>query len=248
MFDIIAFDADDTLWHNNRIFVETRRKFSHFLAKYQDPESIEDRLNDTELANLQRYGYGVKGFALSMIETAIELTGERITAAEIKDIIKLAWEMQTTPLGLIHGVRETIDHLSKSHTLTVITKGDLFDQEAKIAQSGLGSYFTSVEIVSEKNQATYESIIRKHNTSPDRFLMVGNSLKSDILPVLAIGGWAVYIPYETTWVHEAVADFTDSKRELFTLSEISLLPELLYKLERKKSPGEQPPENARNLD
>lgn len=238
MFDIIAFDADDTLWHHDHIFVETRRKFSHLLAKYQDPDLIEDRLNNTEIVNLRRYGYGIKGFALSMIETAIELTQERITAPEIKSIIKLAWEMQASPLRLIEGVKETIELLSMSYNLMVITKGDLFDQEAKVAQSGLGSLFSSVEIVSEKSQRTYEFIIKKHNTHPDRFLMAGNSLKSDILPVLAIGGWAVHIPYETTWLHEAVPEVIASNKGLITIPDIRLLPELLGRLKQNGASSE----------
>lgn len=233
MFDIIAFDGDDTLWHNDLIFVETRHKFSSFLEKYTDPEGIEDKLNGTEIRNLRRYGYGVKGFALSMIETAIELTEERITATEIKDIIKLAWEMQAAPIGLLDGVKETIELLSKSYKLMLITKGDLFDQEAKVAQSGLGSYFSNVEIVSEKNQYTYESIIRKYSLAHHRFLMVGNSLKSDILPVLAIGAQAVYIPYKTTWSHETVPESAISKEKLVTLEQISLLPAFLDQLEQK---------------
>ena len=230
MFDIISFDADDTLWHHNFIFVDTRQKFSRLLANHHDPKWIENKLNDTEIRNLRRYGYGIKGFALSMIETAIELTQERITAPEIKEIIKLAWEMQATPISLLDGVKETIDLLSKSYKLIVITKGDLFDQEAKMAQSGLGSYFTSIEVVSEKNRHTYESIIKKHELYPERFLMVGNSLKSDVLPVLEIGGKAVYIPYETTWAHEAVSASATSEREFFTIENIRLLPALLQQL------------------
>lgn len=239
MFDIIAFDADDTLWHHNFIFVDTRKKFSRLLANHHDPKWIESKLNDTEIRNLRRYGYGIKGFALSMIETAIELTEERITAPEIKEIIKLAWEMQATPISLLDGVKETIDLLSKSYKLIVITKGDLFDQEAKMAQSGLGSYFTSIDIVSEKNPYTYGSIIKKHELDPKRFLMVGNSLKSDVLPVLDVGGSAVYIPYETTWEHEAVSASAMGKREFSTLENIGLLPALLEQIARESSRPEE---------
>jgi len=227
MFDIIAFDADDTLWHNESLFTETKRKFSGILANYHSPEWIESRLDATEIRNLERYGYGIKSFTLSMIETAIELTEGRVTGAEIHQIIGFAWEMLKAPMRILDGVQETVARLAESCRLMVITKGDLFEQEAKVARSGLGDHFSHIEIVSEKNQRAYEAIVARHQVSPERFLMVGNSIKSDILPVLAMGGRAVYIPYETTWFHETVPDSELEQKEFVELRHIRLLPDLL---------------------
>ena len=204
--EVIAFDADDTLWHNESIFTLTQDKYKKLLAKYQNEEWIESKLYDTETRNIQHFGYGVKGFTLSMIETAIELSEGRISGAEINQIIEFAKEMLTSPTELLENVEETISRLAQTHELMIITKGDLFDQESKIARSGLAEYFGRIEIVREKDDEVYQKILRKHNLDPERFLMVGNSLKSDILPVLRIGAEAVHIPYHTTWAREMVSE------------------------------------------
>ncbi len=230
MFDMIAFDADDTLWHNEPLYTDTKEKFQQILTHYHSEEWIGSRLDDTEIQNLDRYGYGIKSFTLSMIETAIELTEGRVTGTEVHQIIGFAWEMLMAPLQILDGVPETIAKLAESYPLMVITKGDLFEQEAKIARSGLGEYFRHIEIVSEKNQRAYESITAKYKISPHRFLMIGNSLKSDILPVVAMGGRAIHIPYQTTWFHEMVSEAELEQKEFMQLERISLLPQLLAEI------------------
>ncbi len=233
IFDIIAFDADDTLWHNEHVYVDTHEKFKQLLRQYHDAAWIESRLNETEIRNLRHFGYGIKGFTLSMIETAIELSEGRVGGAEIQTIIEFGKAMTKAPVELLDGVQETIPPLAASYELMLITKGDLFDQEAKIARSGLGEYFSRIEVVSEKDAGTYKRITAKHHLAPQRFLMVGNSLKSDILPVIAIGGHAVYIPYKTTWVHERVADEDLDTKQYMTIEHISQLPDLLRSFAEK---------------
>ena len=205
-FDVVALDADDTLWHNESIFTATQSQFCELLTRYHTAEWIERRLYETETRNLQHFGYGVKGFTLSMVETAIELTEGRVTGAEVQRIIDLGREMLRAPVELLDGVAETVAALATRYRLVLVTKGDLFDQESKLARSGLGEAFSSVEIVSEKDARTYAALMARQRVAPPRFVMVGNSLRSDVLPVLAAGGAAVYIPYHTTWQHEVVAD------------------------------------------
>lgn len=223
--DVIAFDADDTLWHNEPLFTETKRKFERLLMNYHSGEWIDRKLDETEMRNIQHFGYGIKGFTLSMIETAIELTEGRVTASEIAEVIGFGREMMRHPVNLLEGAREAVAKLSDHYKLMIITKGDLFDQESKIARSGLGDYFSRIEIVSEKNRRTYEAIMERHAFSPERFLMVGNSLKSDILPVIEAGGRAVYIPYPMTWIHEMISDYDFGQARFSEVESIALLPE-----------------------
>jgi putative hydrolase of the HAD superfamily len=164
------------------------------------------RLNDTEAKNLRHYGYGIKSFILSMSETAIELTESRVDGTAIAQLLSHAKEMVETPVELLPNVHTTIETLSRSHDLMIITKGDLFDQESKIARSGLGDFFVDVQVVTDKTRAAYGTITSKYGLRPEEFLMVGNSLRSDILPVLDLGAHAIHVPYETTWEHEAVGD------------------------------------------
>jgi putative hydrolase of the HAD superfamily len=227
--DVIAFDADDTLWHNEPLYTVTTENFVDLLAGYHDREWITARLYETEVRNLDYFGYGVKSFALSMIETAIELTEGRVTGADIRRIIDYAKQMLRAPVHLLEHVAETVAALAPAHRLMVITKGDLFDQESKLAQSGLADYFTHVEIVSEKNRAAYESILAQHRIDVGRFLMVGNSLRSDILPVVELGGRAVHIPYRTTWAHETVSEPLD-EGSYYALEHIGLLPALVTQI------------------
>lgn len=229
-FDVIAFDADDTLWHNERSYVNTQIKLKQMLAQYHQPEWIEERLYQTEMRNLQHFGYGIKAFALSMIETAVELTEGRITGREIQTIINMAKEMLTSDIELLEHVADTLTHLMSSYTLMVITKGDLRDQEIKIARSGLAQHFRHIEIVSDKSQESYSVLLQRHTIAPERFLMVGNSLRSDILPVLAIGASAVYVPHQLTWAHEAGEPPVDHPR-YYELEHLGLLPSLLARLE-----------------
>lgn len=230
MIEVIAFDADDTLWHNERHYTEAKEVFTQILARYHEPGWIEEKLDSTELQNLNRYGYGIKSFALSMIETAIQLTEGRITGHEIQEVIAIAWDMLTKPMEVFDGVRETINALAESYKLLLITKGDLFEQEAKIARSGIGDAFSSIEIVSEKTPQAYQAILHKHQVQPEQFVMVGNSLKSDILPVLAIGGTGIYIPFETTWVHELVPEEELADKDFIRLASIAHVPVLLASL------------------
>ncbi|HEX8318416.1 HAD family hydrolase [Longimicrobium sp.] len=223
-FDVVALDADDTLWHNEPIFTATQERFRALLTSYHDAAWIDERLYAAEKRNLQHFGYGVKGFVLSMIETAIELTEGRIAGNEVQRIIDMGREMLTAPVELLDGVAETVEALAENHRLMLLTKGDLFDQEAKLARSGLGDRFSAIEIVSEKDARTYAGVIARHRIDPSRFVMVGNSLKSDVLPVLQAGGAAVHIPYAITWIHEQVPDEALHGQEFARLESIRQLP------------------------
>lgn len=228
---VIAFDADDTLWHNETLFNSTHNKFKALLSPYHSDDWIENKLYETEKRNLKHFGYGVKGFTLSMIETAIDLTEGRISAKEIHQIIGFSKDMLGAPIELLNGVRETISQLATRYRIMLITKGDLFDQETKIARSGLGDLFSAIEIVSEKDSNSYNSIVRKHGILPHQFLMVGNSVKSDVLPVIEMGGQAVHIPYELTWIHERAP--ADPKENGY--HELKKMQELLLLLNTEKS-------------
>jgi len=230
MFDVIAFDADDTLWHNETLYTIAQDSFTQLLSRYRAADEIEEELFKTEMRNLRYYGYGIKSFTLSMIETAIEISEGRIQGHEIRQIIGFARDMLNAPLQLLEGVEEVIRTLSEAHRLMIITKGDLFDQGSKLARSGLADYFTHVEVVSDKAEETYRALLARHDIHPGRFLMVGNSVKSDILPVVALGGQAVYIPYHTTWVHEVVANPHPEPQGYFELEHIGLLPALVERL------------------
>ncbi|MCP4139880.1 MAG: HAD family hydrolase [Chloroflexi bacterium] len=233
MIDLIAFDADDTLWENENYYKEAEQKLAGLLVEYHAREFIVEELLKTEIRNIAAYGYGIKSFTLSMIETAIELTGGKITAAQIQKIIGFGKEMIATDVVLLDGVWETIQALSSSHTLIIITKGDLLDQERKVARSGLGDYFKSVEVVSEKTSESYARILAKYDIAPKLFLMIGNSLKSDVLPVIAIGGAAIHIPNSTTWAHEAVSEEESRKNNYYELDHLGQLPEFLNKLSER---------------
>jgi len=198
----IAFDADDTLWINEPLFTSTRLKFEEILSHYLEVDSLEAELYAVEKRNLRLFGYGVKGFMLSMIESAIELTESKVSAKDIQSIIDLGKAMLEHPVHILPGITETILALKEHYDLMIITKGDLFDQETKIARSGLAQHFERIEIVSEKNEASYQEVIDRHGIDISSFLMIGNSLKSDILPVCNIGGQAVHIHYKETWLHE----------------------------------------------
>ena len=203
---LIAFDADDTLWVNEPNYVDVKQKLCELLSHYIDQETLTQRFYDAQMRNLDIFGYGAKSFMLSMIETAIELTDGAITGAEIQQIIDVSRRLLDFPIDVLDGIPDVLETLSKHFDLMVLTKGDLFDQESKIARSGLGLYFTHIEIVSEKNEQAYQRVLQKYNVQPADFLMIGNSLKSDVLPVVHIGARAIHIPYAVTWSHEQVLD------------------------------------------
>lgn len=199
----IIFDADDTLWHNMNVFSDTHRQFADLLKPYfADGDALQAQLEATEYRNIQHFGYGVKGFTLSMIETAIEVTQGAIDAGSIAQIVEMGKAMLAAPVDLLPGVAETISAVSAHYDVGVITKGDLLNQEAKVARSGLAEHFRFIEVVSEKDPETYAKLFERHGVLPENVIMVGNSLKSDVLPVLRLGGRAVHIPYVLTWVHE----------------------------------------------
>lgn len=230
MIRLVALDADDTLWHNEPLFTDTQARYSELLARHTDPEVIEQRLLETEVRNLQHYGYGVKAFTLSMIETAIDLTGGRVTGAEIAEIVRMGREMLHAPVDLLEGAADAVRELSESHELMLVTKGDLLDQETKLARSGLGDLFTDVSVVSRKDRAMYEALVASRGLEAGEFVMAGNSLRSDVVPVAEMGGHAVHVPYETTWAHEDVDGGRLASLRYHTLPRIRDLPDLIRSL------------------
>ena len=228
MFDVIGFDADDTLWHNESIFTITQEKFRELLYSH-NTELVNQTLSSTQIKNLKLFGYGIKGFILSMVETSVELTNGEIKGNEIQKIIDFGREMLANPIELLPHVQEVIEDLSRKYRLLLITKGDLIDQETKIARSGLAEYFTGVEIVSDKNTETYEKILSRHEIIASRFIMIGNSMRSDIVPIVQIGGQAVHIPYYSTWDHEQKHPYIDPKN-FKQLKHIGLLPRLIEEM------------------
>ena len=198
----IGFDADDTLWRNEHFYRLTEQHFTSLLSEHGEPEHLSARLLEAERRNLTLYGYGIKGFTLSMIETAIEVTDGRVPASVIRRILAAGREMLSHPVETLPHVRETLEQFAGSYRIVLITKGDLFDQERKLAQSGLGDLFDAVEIVSEKDASTYDRIFRRHGDGPERSMMVGNSLRSDVVPAIRAGSWGVYVPHALTWALE----------------------------------------------
>ena len=230
MIEIIAFDADDTLWHNETLYNATQDRYRQLLAPYAEPEAVDRALFDTEMRNLASFGYGIKSFILSMIEAAVDVTGGRVQAAELGQLVGFARDMMKAEIRLLDNVRDTVAALAVRHNLMLITKGDLLDQEDKLQRSGLADYFRYFEVVSDKTLERYAALLARYQIQPERFLMVGNSLRSDILPVVELGGKAVYIPYEMTWAHEVV-DAPQEGQAYYELEHIAQLPELLEKIE-----------------
>ncbi len=198
----IGFDADDTLWQNEQFYRLTEERFVALLGEHGEAAEISGRLLEAEKRNLGVYGFGIKGFTLSMIETAIEVTRGQVSPAVIGEILAAGREMAAHPVETLPHAAETLAALSGDYRLVLITKGDLFDQERKLAQSGLGDFFDAVEIVSDKNVSTYQRLFARHGAGPERAMMVGNSLKSDIVPALSAGSWAIYVPHALTWALE----------------------------------------------
>lgn len=219
----VGLDADDTLWHNESLFRLTQDRFGALMADLVEPEVLSAKLAEVERRNLSLYGYGVKGFTLSMIETAMELTGAQAPGHTIADILAAGRELLAHPVEPLPGVAEALAELSQDYRLVLITKGDLLHQEQKLAASGLGDLFAAVEIVSEKDASTYETVFARHGSGAARAAMCGNSLRSDVLPALEAGAYAAHVPYPVTWAHE-LADPPTGHPRFAELPSISQLP------------------------
>ena len=198
----IAFDADDTLWQNEQFIRLTEQRFADLLRPYSDAPDLNARLASASIRNLDFYGYGMKGFTLSMIETALEVTEHRVPGAVIAELLAAGRELLNFPIETLPYVDQALSLLQQSHRLILITKGDVFDQERKLAASGLAEYFSAIEIVQYKTASVYARIFERHTDGAERTVMVGNSLRSDVLPALAAGSFAVYVPHDLTWSHE----------------------------------------------
>ncbi|MGL2965248.1 HAD family hydrolase [Flavobacterium sp. XGLA_31] len=202
---VIAFDADDTLFVNEPYFQETEEKFCNLMSAYLSQHSLSQELFKTEIANLELYGYGIKGYILSMIEAAMKISNKTISIEIIEKITEYGKELLQKPIELLDGVEETLAALNGNYKLVVATKGDLLDQRRKLHNSGLGHYFHHIEVMSDKKEKDYEDLLKRLEIKAEEFFMIGNSLKSDVLPVLNIGGHAVHIPFHTTWEHEKIS-------------------------------------------
>jgi len=223
---VIAFDADDTLWENEQFFAEAEQRFTALLEDFLPRHTVARELLHTEIANLPLYGYGIKAFMLSMIETAIRISDNKIPASVIAEAIAIGREMLDKPVVLLDGVTEVLEKLKGRYRLVMATKGDLLDQERKLKKSNLQSHFHHIEIMSEKKEDDYRKLIRHLDIPAEEFLMIGNSLKSDVMPVINVGGYGVHVPYHVTWEHEKIDIALDSDR-FFPLEKITELPDLL---------------------
>jgi putative hydrolase of the HAD superfamily len=224
---ILAFDADDTLWVNEPYFREAEDKFCSLLEDYLPHHDVAKELFKTETQNIPVYGYGVKGFMLSMVETALRISNNTVPPVVIEKALEYGKELLDKPLELLEDIEDALQQLKKKYRLVVATKGDLLDQERKLKKSGLEHYFHHIEIMSDKQEADYQKLIKHLDIKPEEFMMIGNSLKSDVLPVLAVGGHAVHIPYHITWAHEAVEQTIQHANFQHVNSVKELLPSLL---------------------
>ena len=236
---LVGFDADDTLWRSQDYFDEAQAQFERIISRYVDLADVGRRLYGYEARNLAFFGYGVKGMALSMVEAAVEITDERIAATDIKRIVALAKELLRHPVELLDGVREAVEAVAARYPVVLITKGDLFHQEAKVRDSGLSHLFRRIEIVSEKDVPTYARLLEEFGVPARRFLMVGNSLRSDIAPVLELGGWGVHVPYHRTWMHEAEVPPIPGRARMREVAAIDRLAQAVAELDTLASAAEQ---------
>lgn len=216
----VGFDGDDTLWKSEDYYRAAELAFEEIVGQYIDLTDARslNHLLEVERRNLRIFGYGVKGMTLSMIESAVQLTGERISARDIHRVIEIGRSTLQHPVELIDGIREAVEAIASRHEIVLITKGDLFHQESKIEQSGLADLFHRIEVVSEKDAKTYARVFRELDVAPAEFVMIGNSLRSDIEPVLALGGWGIYMPYHITWAHEAEHEITGHQARMTTVA------------------------------
>ena len=235
MLKLVGFDADDTLWHSEGFYREVHGHFERILGQYIDIGNavVHDHLLEVERANIKLFGYGAKGMTLSMIETAVALTSERISARHLHEIIQLGKEVLTHPVELLAGIETAVAEVAREYQVVLITKGDLFHQESKVARSGLSSLFGRIEIVSEKDPATYRRVLSEFGLSAGQFLMVGNSLHSDIAPVLQIGGFAVHVPYPLTWALDHHEGFVADEDRMRTVESAAQVPDAVHALALK---------------
>ncbi|HWS78893.1 MAG TPA: HAD family hydrolase [Thermomonas sp.] len=228
---LVGFDADDTLWRSQDYFDDAQAQFERLVGGYVDLADAGDRLYAVEKRNLALFGYGVKGMVLSMVEAAVEITDARISAADLHRIVELGKSLLRHPVELLPGVRDAVERIAADWPVVLVTKGDLFHQEAKVRDSGLADLFRRIEIVSEKDAPTYARLFAEFDVVPSQFAMVGNSLRSDIAPVLALGGHGVHVPYHVTWVHEAGAEVVVGKERMRTIASLDLLPGAIRELD-----------------
>lgn len=228
--DMIGFDADDTLWHTEIHYLQAQEDFKGLLNPWATPERIDELLHGHILDNLPRYGYGIKAFVLSLIEAAIHISDGKIGANRIEEILSIGKRMLAAEIILRPHVRETLQTLRSAYPMMIITKGDLLDQTTKVKRADIGGFFSSVEVVNEKSPEAYTRIFEKHRIHPAHFLMVGNTLRSDIQPVLALGGAAVHIPADSTWSHEMVPGFDTAQNGFYELEHMGQLPALINKI------------------
>ncbi|MDA0176502.1 MULTISPECIES: HAD family hydrolase [Mesoflavibacter] len=224
---VIGFDADDTLWVNETYFRDAEEEFAKLLSQFETPNKIDQELFKMEMKNLPTYGYGVKGFVLSMVEMAIELSNGTVSNSVITKILNIGKGMINKDVALLDGVEDVLQKLSNKYRLIVATKGDLLDQERKLEKSGLLDYFHHIEVLSDKKEANYSKLLNHLDIKPTEFLMIGNSLKSDILPLLNIKSKAIHVPFHTTWAHEEVTLEESKNKQFHTLKTLKQLPELL---------------------
>jgi putative hydrolase of the HAD superfamily len=234
----VGLDADDTLWHNESYFIASYELFAELVAPYlqHEPDPVvaaHDHLIATEIRNIPWFGYGIKGATLSMIECALELSNQQIPSSEVYRLVERAKEMMAHPVELIDGVVEALDALAH-HRLILITKGDVMDQRRKIEQSTIAERFDAIEIIHEKDPATYAAALARHGIDPTEFVMIGNSLKSDVAPVLALGGWGIHVPYVTTWALESAEEPTDHPR-FRSAVELGQVASLIERLEANEA-------------
>jgi putative hydrolase of the HAD superfamily len=232
MLQLVGFDGDDTLWHSEGYYRQAGDAFAAIMARYVDvaDRQVHARMLATEQRNLKLFGYGAKGMALSMVETAIAVSDGRIEVADIHALIELGKSVLQHPVELLPGIREAVEAVAAKHEVVLITKGDLFHQEKKVAESGLADLFRRIEIVSEKNAATYRRVLGEFDLQPAQFAMVGNSLRSDIEPVLRLGGWAVHLPYHVTWAHELENGLASDEPRMLTVDAPAAIPAAVAKL------------------
>ncbi|MEO8809421.1 MAG: HAD family hydrolase [Rhodanobacter sp.] len=233
MLQLIGFDGDDTLWHSEGYYRQANEAFAAIMGGYVDlgSQHVRQTMLATEQRNLELFGYGAKGMALSMVETAIAISDSRISAADIHRLVELGKGVLQHPVELLPGIRDAVATVAAQFDVVLITKGDLLHQEKKVAQCGLASLFRRIEIVSEKNTAAYQRVLSEFGLPPAQFAMVGNSLRSDIEPVLRLGGWGVHVPYQVTWAHELENGLTDDEERMRTVQSAAAIREAVAQLD-----------------